>query len=754
MKMIILALALIGGCKEPIGEPEPEAVRNERVTADWSAYPHVGAPVTSFAGVIDPTNQAWAGPGLAGGMVACSSSCSAATADRTRGALQATIDYAASSLTPRVIHIPAGQYPIDCKSGQAYGINFSNDSNVTIEGYNVTLRFTGNLLSQDCAMFLVANTSHVKLRGLTFSMRDVTNASANAVALKVGDGGSTSVDDVALTDVQFVEGVGGDFVRLDGGTSAATVTKVAIERSRFEGSARGGVDVRPGVQFFRLAYNFFRSNANRDIWFEDTGDGPIGRATIIGNMIETDKAVPAVTLAGHGGAFTLDQLTFTFNRIIPPVSAANAANTTAPAGGGVLEGSGLSRVEIAYNSFLTNRTTSDPTIKITGNASDIWLRSNSVDRRGASSNAAVIKVSDDGVTSPTRALISSNRVRQYSGTAPGIDISGCDRCSVLDNSITYHASTADSGATGFVGVYCAGGVKPCSGTYQRNAIRRDDQDIRASINLASVTANDNTVCEVLTPGQEGNTNTLQFIGDAVSAAGTTGGTFYAPIVHFKPAATTVAQAETLLNLTSCHVKTPGTASNVLQAGDAFGPSSLSGGVAAGRPLAGFEILKGAGTTVNRTVLRDNWIDGARDMLYSDADGAVAYPETYPLWSGNSSTGTTNEFEGGITTWTPETTSDAETLASGALSVSKSVSFLTTANTVSYSLADGISDRFVKLIKIKSTTGTPSGTLTPAHFADGTIHTITWTAAGGWARLRWDASSTTYRLVGSSGVTIN
>lgn len=739
MKRLLLLLLTLVACGDtPSSAPGNElAQRTNAFGAPLSSQG--GAPVTSFTGIIDATNSAFAG-----GMATCAGGCSSQAAEQNRAALKSAIDAASSQA--KVLYIPPGAYPIGCASGQSYGVDFGGDANIRITGFGATLRFTGDQGNAACSMLWLRNTSGIKLEGLTFSQRDVTNATASTVAVKLGDGGTTSTTNVQFVDVQFIEGVGGDFVRLDGGTSASTVTKISFERDRFEGSARGAIDIRPGTQLVSIIYNFFRSNANRDIWFEDTGDGPIGQATISGNIIETDKAFPAVTLAGHGGSNVAEQTTFTFNRIKEPIGAAN--------GGGAIEGTHLARTLIAYNSIWTNRSTSTPSISLTGDVDTVWISDNYVDRRGTAGNASVIAVVSDGTNAPIATVIRGNRVKQYSGIAPGIDISGCARCTVSENNITYHASTADSGATGFVGVYCSGLVNPCGGLVVRNRVKRDDQDIYASLNLATVTTNDNTVIQFRIVGTPGNTATIQFVGDSATAAGSVSGTSYAQVFHFKPAATTVAQMEALFTSTTMQVKTTGTQANVLQAGDAFGPTNLAGAVQAGRPLAGVEILKGTQTTVNRLLLRDNWIDGARALYYSDADGASTYPEGVPVFSGNGSTGVTNETEGGITTYRTESTSDAEAISSGALSVSKRTSFITTSGAVAYSLPDGIVDGYRKCFKVKTATGGPSGTLTPAHMADGTSHTITWSAAGGYGCLAWDATATTWRVLGTSGVTVN
>lgn len=699
------------------------------------------SPSTSFVGVVDPGDSSW------GGLTSCTSGCSSGAADANRASIQATISHVGASANRRTLYIRPGTYPVTCTPAASYVFDFSGLTNVDIDARNVTLRLQGNLGSSDCNILWLRNTSGVKITGLTLSQRDATSATTSTNMILIGDGGTTSTDDITLSDVAFIEGVGGDAVRMSGGTSALTVTRVrVVDGSRFEGAARDGINVRPGVERVTIEHDYFRSNAGRDIRFEDTGDGVIGQSTIQYNIIETDKSTPAVTLAGHGGAHVADQILFDANRVIAPVAA-----TT---GGGTIEASNLWNATISHNEIDTNRSTSDPSIFLTGSISGVIVTDNNVDRRGGASNASPIKVTDDGVNSPRLVTVKGNRIRQYSGIAPGIDVSGCERCIVEKNIETYHAATADSGDTGFSGVYCSGALKPCSGIYRGNQVFRDDQDIRASLDLATKTTNVDTVIEFFRPGTEGNTATIQLIGDSGTNAGSTGGTLYAEVIHFKPAGTTVTQFEALIGGISMRVKTAGTGAHVLQVGDAFSATHLAGGLQAGRMLAGAVVLKGSGTTVNNLKLRDNWVDGARDQLFSDATGSAQWPEGYPLWSGNGGANVTNEINGGLLTWVTETTSRAETIASGALGVSKEMSFITTANTVAYTLADGIVDGAQHCIKIKSVSGSPAGTLTPAHMADGTTHTLTWTAAGGFACLSWDATGATYRLQTSSGVTLN
>lgn len=598
----------------------------------------VRPPQTLFVGQIDPTNPVWAG-----GVHACTSSCTA-VAPLNTVAFKTAIDYAAAHTLN--VYMPPGQFPFAC-GGAGRGVDFSGDSNITITAYGSVFRFTGDQASADCDMFAIRNDTHVRIIGATFSGRDVTNTTTSTNLVKIGDGGSTTVDDVHLTDCAFVAGLGGDYVRMDGGAAATTVTRVTIDRgSRFEGSARAGIDIRPGVQDVAITYDWFKGNASRDIYFEAAVDNVIGRTRIVGNFLDRTGSTSAqsITLSGYGGTNSSEQTIVEFNHVL----------------GGVIDGVNVGRTRIEDNDVRYNVAgSSTALIDLSGKVYDVWVVDNYGNRGVTAANGSVIRVAADGTNAPHDVQVIGNRVLQYSGIAPGIDLTGTARVWAAENDITYNTATADSGSAGFVGIYCAGNTSGvCSGVYAMNRVKKD----------------------VLSDGT-----------------------------------------------------TP-----------------------AGRMLAGVELLKGTGTTVGRLVVRDNVIDGAASTYYIDADGAAQWPEGYPVLSGQFGLNVAAEIAGGITTYRTETTSDAETITTGALAIAKHVAFISTAGTVAYTLADGASDGFEKTIKIKAATSTPAGTLTPTHFADGSTHTLTWSAAGGFARLRWDATSTTWRLVGISatGMTLN
>jgi hypothetical protein len=699
-----------------------------------------GAPVTSLAGVIDPTNTAFAG-----GLV-CHPAVGATTsmADQNRDALQAAVDYAATHNVK--IHVPACTgYPISRVSGQHYSITLEDTSNITFDAYGATFRQYGDATSTAYEMFLIADTEHVKFLGATFSQRDVTNATSDTVAVLIGDSGSTTVDDVAFTDTTFVEGVGGDYVRMDGGSSAVTVTRVEFARhNRFENAVGDAIAIRAGVEQVTIFDAFFKDNAGRDLHCSASSDNAIGKILHQANTHErtSSTTAAAITISGNNGANQNEETKVVDNFIR----------------GGVIEGVNLKKAIIAGNDIEYDVTHgSTAMIEISGLSGDLTIKDNYLKRGPNATAGGVIKFAADSGNEPTIAIIKGNEIDQYSGTAAGIDISTLERADVTQNSIKYHKSTADSGATGFVGIYCSGGSShPCAGTIKSNLILRDDQDVRSSLDLATKTTHDNSVIEARQPGTYGNTLTIAFVADSVSNTGNLTVAGVATTIHYKAAVTTVANVETLLNLASVliRVKTTGSAST-LQVGDAFTATALSGGAQSGRMLAGVEVLKGSGTTANALTLRNNTVNGARAFYYSDADGASQYPQGVPVVSNNYFLNGTNFLEGGVTTIRVESSPMAEAVSIGALSITKKWSFITTSGTVAYTLADGPAEGAEKCGKIKSAVSTPIGTLTPTHFADGSVHTITWTTSGGGFCLVWDATSTTWRLVSStSGVTVN
>ncbi len=696
-----------------------------------------GAPVTSFVGVIDPTNTAFRG-----GMTTCTSACSAGLAEANRAALQSAVD--AAALQRKSIYIPPGQYPIGRKSAVAYGVDFGGDADVFIDGVGVTLRQTGDATSTAFAMFYVRNVSRVRFRGITFSQRDVTNSTADTVAMLIGDAGVATVNDVTIEDCAFVEGVGGDYVRMDGGSSALTITQVNMTRNRYETAVGAAIDVRPGTQRVVITYSFFKNNAGRDIYFEPLTNNLIGQFEIIGNSMDRTSSTSAqsVTLSGYSAGQRNEASQFSYNRVI----------------GGVVEGVNLTRAHLIAN-FIEYPYARGATalIELTGGSSDDWINDNYLNRQTGATNGNVIKVASVGSDTPTNVTVRGNRIYQFAGSSQGINFSGASRIMVLDNKITYHASTADSGATGFAGVYCAGtSAAACSGLIARNSVKKDDQDIRASLSLGTVTTNVDTVVESLQIGTYGNSITVRFVGDSGATAGSIAETGTACTIHYRPAFTTVTGIQTLIASSGLiRVKTAGTGAHVLQATvDAFGPTNLAGGVAAGRMLAGIEVLVGTGTTINRLTARDNVVDGSANSFYIDGNGSAAYPEGYPVISGTFGLSVAAEISGGMTTYRTETSSDAEVITTGALAIAKSISFVTTSGTKAYTLADGVRDGQVHYVKIYTATSTPAGTLTPTSYTGNGGTTITWNGTG-WFQLQWDATAAKWRPLGSGGsVTVN
>ncbi len=174
---------------------------------------------------------------------------------------------------------------------------------------------------------------------------------------------------------------------------------------------------------------------------------------------------------------------------------------------------------------------------------------------------------------------------------------------------------------------------------------------------------------------------------------------------------------------------------------------------AGRFLSAVVMAPGAQSMGHSTV-RDNFIDGSRSTIDDAALTAGVLPDGPPILSGNVGilTGSsTIDFLTSPTMWLTETTSASERVTSGAISPSKPGATVSTAGNQSYTLADGARDGLVKHVVVFSVTGGGTGTLTPTHFGDGT--SITWTASITWFDLAWDATNTTWRILGSNGATV-
>lgn len=594
------------------------------------------AATTSLAGTIDPTSPAgWLGTS---GMVACTSSCSDALALQNSQAMQNTLAYA--NANQRAVYVPPGRYPMMRQTSQEYGVDLSGYTFVEVTAYGARFVLQGDQAASAGEIFWIRNASHVRIEGAHFEMNTSgVNPISTTALVKVGDGGTTTADDVKFTDVVFTAATDGDCLRADGGSSAATVTRLQLLRAtRFE-TCDEAVHLKGGIDGVTISHDWFRNNTSRDVWLELSGSLGPTNVTIL-NVAFERLASPTVPAS----------LDLTGSRVV--VRYSKVTN-------GTILGAALSDSWITDNPLLKwNYTGAGAVVALSGAISNVHVERNYVYRGTSATNGPLIQVTDDGASAPADVWVCSNRVLQYSGSGAGVDVTSSGRATVTDNSISYHAATADSGATGFVGVKCQGSsTQKCSGIIARNSVTKRKQ--------------------------------------------------------------------------------------------------IDGTTDAGRMLAGIDLRKGGASAVGLITMRDNDVSGAASTFYSDADGSSEWPDGYPVIDGNISTSVATEgFVGGTTTWVPQTTPVAETKTTGALDVTRTISYVTTANTVAYTLAAANQDGFVHCVKITAVSGTPAGTLTPVAMADGTTHTLTWSAAGGFACLVWDATGATYRLRGSSGVTLN
>lgn len=101
---------------------------------------------------------------------------------------------------------------------------------------------------------------------------------------------------------------------------------------------------------------------------------------------------------------------------------------------------------------------------------------------------------------------------------------------------------------------------------------------RAALDLGGATADVDTILEARADGAAGNAVTAELVPDAPTAAGTLVEVGTNARVGYLAGASTVADIEALIATSLLvHVRTAGTAGNVLDAGDALSATALAGG---------------------------------------------------------------------------------------------------------------------------------------------------------------------------------
>lgn len=228
--------------------------------------------------------------------------------DANRTGLQAAIDAAIAAGGAKIC-IPAGYdipYNRSPTSGHTWGLRIpsTNTYEISFCGEGATLRASRATGTSQFEGIRVLGTGPVRFHGITFSQRGMGTSVEQQHMVQLGDGSSYGARDVLFQNCRFVNGVGGDGIRLigSGTTDTSLVQDVMIAACRFDACDRSGVSVQRGVRRVTITGCNFSGSGDQEIDFEPTGSGTLGEFVISNNVItSTNASALAVTLVGQGG---------------------------------------------------------------------------------------------------------------------------------------------------------------------------------------------------------------------------------------------------------------------------------------------------------------------------------------------------------------------------------------------------------------------------------------------------------------------
>ncbi len=577
---------------------------------------------TATTGYIDPTVATF---NINRPLVSCASACSTALVNQNTDALIAAVALAAGTAHPW-IHLPPGEYPM-ARGGtlhnQRYGILMSGITDIVFQGYGATIRGQAALGGSDFYMFqMMGNTKRVRFIGITFSQRDLTAASEQTHMVQLGDG-NTAVEDVQIVNCTFIEGIGGDAIRLLGGSdNTHLIKRVTITGNAIDGK-RSGIGFQHGTNMINIVGNWFGTNTTDNmIDHEPSSIGGTKNLNAIGNVLArtTGSGAQIATLSGYDQFDSMTEDTVFADNLVANGSM-NAIN--------------INRTWVIGNRIHADNGSGSFAIDFFRKVETTWIEDNWIKQTSPFGLAArCIRFASNAGFNPHGAWITGNRLENWH-PLNSADIGAATGAWVVGNNLSYHNATGDSGSgTGY------NGISMGAGWAAENTISRG------------------------------------YLADGVTLAG--------------------------------------------------------------RMLAG--IIVNSGTY---TFVRDNVVNGARNTI--DRPSSTPFPAQTLIAGNRGLNVSTEKLPPSYTThW-----SQAETVASGALSPSRRISNITTVGVQGYSIGACPQDGAVHSFKVHTATSSPVGTLTPSSFGDGT--SISWI---GPARFNLVCDAGTHRLLDSSGITVN
>lgn len=359
--------------------------------------------------------------------------------DVNRAAIQAAVD-ACIAAGGGELYAPSGwniPYNKATTPGTSYGIIVNTTVPVVFDMDGVTLRMNRASGVDDFYGIQVLNGGGVKFKGVTFSQYGLFNGSEQQHNVQVGNGSSAGAQYVDFINCKFVDGVGGDGIRLlgNGYVDATLVQDITIDNCRFINCDRSGVSTQRGCRRVNIHKSFFSGTVDQDIDFEPTGTGLLGQYSIIGNtIIRAGNGSGAVTLSGQGGADANERSIFADNNVF----------------GGRVSARKVKDLIVSGNQINTGATSNtEPALSFGSYGPGITIVDNIITRPSTSAAGVVLSLEYDS-DRPSDIVIQGNQITQET-QQHAVKLDGIAGA-IIDNNLV----TCTYSASGFIPILIAG----------------------------------------------------------------------------------------------------------------------------------------------------------------------------------------------------------------------------------------------------------------------------------------------------------
>lgn len=344
--------------------------------------------------------------------------------DVNRAAIQAAVE-AAKAAGGGELYAPAGwniPYNRTTTPGASYGILIDTTVPIVFDMEGVTLRMNRASGVNDFYGIQVLGSGGVKFKGVTFSQYGLFNGSEQQHNVQVGNGSSAGAQFVDFINCKFVDGVGGDGIRLLGfGYADATIVQdITIDNCRFINCDRSGVSSQRGCRRVNIHKSFFYGTVDQDIDFEPTGSGSLGQYSIIGNtIVRAGNGSGAVTLTGQGSTDANDRSIFANNNVF----------------GGRVSARKVKDLIVSGNIINTGATANvDAALDFGSYGPGITIEGNTIIRPSTSAAGVVLNIEYDSER-PSNVTIANNHIFQET-QGHAVKVDSVDGMTIDNNHVT------------------------------------------------------------------------------------------------------------------------------------------------------------------------------------------------------------------------------------------------------------------------------------------------------------------------------